>query len=267
MAGSVGALKAGIGRGGPVFTAWCGLPEPSIAAALARLPGYGCVVLDMQHGPIDLLTAIRTIPLVAAAGKPSLPRIPVGEFGTASRLLDAGAAGIIAPMINSVEEARAFAGAPKFPPVGGRSWGPNAAIGLSGLAPRAYFQQANALTLAFAMIETREALDRIDAILAVDGIDAIFIGPSDLSIGLSRGTLDPDGAEVNAAIDHALARARAAGRLAGIYAPNGRLAGDYARRGYDLVAIGSDTGFLLAGAAAMRDAADQEAPGRPSGAA
>lgn len=255
MAGAVGALKAGLGQGRPVFTAWCGLPDPSVAAALAREPGYGCVVLDMQHGAIDLLTAIRTIPLVAAAGRPCLPRIPVGEFGTASRLLDAGASGIIAPMINSVEDARAFAAAMKFPPVGGRSWGPNAALALTGLAPAAYFAEANGFTLAFAMIETREALDRIDAILAVDGIDAILIGPSDLSIGLSRGAaLAPDGAEVDAAIDHALARARAAGRLAAIYAPSGERAGDYARRGYDLVAIGSDTGFLKAGAAAMRAA-------------
>lgn len=255
MAGSVGALKAELGRGKPVFTSWCGLPDSSLAALLAQVPGYGCVVLDMQHGPIDLLTAIRTIPLVTLAGMPCLPRIPVGEFGTASRLLDAGASGIIAPMINSVEDARGFAAAMKYPPVGGRSFGPNAALALTGLAPGAYFAQANGFTLSFAMIETREALDRIDQILAVDGIDAIFIGPSDLSIGLSKGTLDADGTEVNAAIDHALARARAAGRLAGIYAPTGERAGDYARRGYDLIAIGSDAGFLTAGAAAMRAAA------------
>lgn len=252
---SVQALAASLKAGKPIFSAWCGLPEPGIAGLLAREP-FGCVVLDMQHGPIDFGAATRAIALVAAAGKPCVPRIPVGEFGTASRLLDGGASGIIAPMINSVEDARLFAGALKFPPVGGRSWGPHPALALTGLAPAAYFRDANGFTLSFAMIETREALDRIDDILAVDGIDAIFIGPSDLSIGLSNGTsLDPMGAQVNAAIDHALARARAAAKYAGIYAPTGERAGEFAKRGYDLVAVGSDHAFLRVGAGAMLKAA------------
>ena len=96
------------------------------------------------------------------------------------------------------------------------------------------------------------ALDRIDAILAVDGIDAVFIGPSDLSIGLSRGSaLDPDGAEVSAAINHALARAKAAGKFAGIYAPDGERGADYTKRGYHFVSIASDLGFMMAGAASV----------------
>jgi 4-hydroxy-2-oxoheptanedioate aldolase len=251
MTSAVHALARDLGQGKPVFTAWCGLPEPSIAGYLAREAGVDAVVLDMQHGAIDFLAVTRAIPLVAAAGKSAIPRIPLGEFGTASRLLDAGAAGIIAPMINTVEDATRFAAAVKFPPLGERSWGPHPAITLTGLSHAAYFGDANGFVRSFAMIETREALDQVDAILAVPGIDAIFIGPSDLSIGLSKGArLDPEGAEVNAAIDHALARARAASKLAGIYAPTGERAADFARRGYDLVAVGSDLGFLRAGAAA-----------------
>ena len=253
---SVQSLQASLRAGKPVFSAWCGLPEPGIPGLLAREPGFGCVVLDMQHGTIDFAAAARAIPLVALAGKPCVPRIPVGEWGTASRLLDAGASGIVAPMINTVADAQAFAGAVKFPPVGSRSWGPHPALALTGLAPAAYFSSANGFVFTFAMIETREALDAIDDILAVPGIDAIFIGPSDLSIGLSRGaSLDPMGAEVNAAIDHALARARAASRLAGIYAPTGERAAEFARRGYDLVAVGADHSFLRLGAATMLKAA------------
>ena len=241
---------------GTVFSAWCGLPEPGIAGLLAREPGYGAVALDMQHGSIDFLAATRAIPLVAAAGKPCIPRIPVGEFGTASRLLDAGAAGIIAPMINTVEDATAFASFVKFPPLGLRSWGPHPALTLTGLAGPAYFAGANDFVTSFAMIETREALDGIDAIMAVPGIDGILIGPSDLSIGLSKGaSLDPLGAEVTKAIAHALARAKAASRFAAIYAPSGERAAEFARMGYDLVAIGSDIAFLKAGAAAMVKAA------------
>ena len=251
MASAIEALAGGLAEGAPLFTAWCGLPDPLIAGDLARLPGIDAVVLDLQHGMIDLLAASRAIALVAAAGKPALPRIPVGEFGTASRLLDAGAAGVIAPMINTVADAERLAAFTKYPPLGQRSWGPMPAIALTGLAPNAYFGGANAFVRSFAMIETREALDRIDAILAVDGIDAIFIGPSDLSIGLSGGAaLDPDAREVNEAIDHALTRARAASKKAGIYAPTGEIAADYARRGFDLISIASDLGFLRSGAAA-----------------
>jgi 4-hydroxy-2-oxoheptanedioate aldolase len=251
MASAVEALASNLGQGKPLFTAWCGLPEPAIAGYLAREAGCDAVVLDMQHGVIDFLTVTRAIPLIAAAGKPAIPRIPVGDFATASRLLDAGAAGIIAPMINSVEDAARFAAFMKYPPMGERSWGPHPALALTGLSMPAYFSGANGIVRSFAMIETREALDRIDAILAVPGIDAIFIGPSDLSIGLSRGAaLDSTSADVNAAIDHALARARSASKLAGIYAPTGEVAADYARRGYDLVAVGSDLGFLRAGAQA-----------------
>jgi hypothetical protein len=114
-------------------------------------------------------------------------------------------------MINTVEDARRFVSFTKFPPQGDRSWGPHPALTLSGLTFPQYFHGANGFTLNFAMIETRQALDAVDDILAVDGIDALFIGPSDLSIGLSGGgSVAPEGAEVDRAIDHALTRARAA---------------------------------------------------------
>lgn len=259
MPSSVETLAADLRAGQPVLSAWCGLPEPSIAGYLAREAGFGAVVLDMQHGAIDFLNAARAIPLVAAAGKPCIPRIPVGEFATASRLLDAGASGIIAPMVNTVEDARRFASFIKYPPGGERSWGPTAAMALTGLGARAYFARANSFVTGFAMIETREALAAIDDILAVDGVDGIFIGPSDLSVGLSGGaTLDPDSPEVSAAIDHALARSRTAGKLAGIYAPTGETAADFVRRGFGFVAIGSDLAFLRLGASSMLAASATE---------
>jgi 4-hydroxy-2-oxoheptanedioate aldolase len=256
MTSSVESLVPRLKEGRPAFSAWCGLAEAAISGYLAREPGFDAVVLDMQHGVIDFLTATRAIPLIAAAGKPAIGRIPVGEFATASRLLDAGASGIIAPMINTVEDARRFVSFTKFPPQGDRSWGPHPALALSGLTFPQYFHGANGFVLNFAMIETRQALDRVDDILAVEGIDALFIGPSDLSIGLSGGaSVAPEGAEVDQAIDHALARARAAGKMAGIYAPSGERAADFARRGYEFIAVGSDLGFLRNGANAMLKAA------------
>jgi 4-hydroxy-2-oxoheptanedioate aldolase len=174
-------------RGGsPALAAWCGMSEPAIPALLAR-EAFDAVVLDLQHGAIDFAAALRAVPLVAAAGKPAMVRVPVGEFATASRFLDAGASGVIAPMINTIEDARRFASFMKFPPTGERSWGPHGALALSGLTPGDYFQTANGLSVSFAMVETREALAIIDDIMAVPGIDGIFIGPSDLSIALSQG--------------------------------------------------------------------------------
>ncbi|MCB8819744.1 HpcH/HpaI aldolase family protein [Microvirga rosea] len=245
---SLPSLPDRLRAGTPALAAWCGLPEPSIAGVLAR-EAFDAVVVDMQHGAIDFAATVKAIPLVAAAGKPAMARIAVGEFATASRLLDAGASGIIAPMINTVEDARRFAGVMKFPPVGERSWGPHGALSLTGLQPGEYFKAGNDLSVALAMIETREALGLIDEILAVPGIDGVFIGPSDLSIGLSQGQeLNPTSAAVETAIDHALGRARAAGKFAGIYAASGERASELVRKGFHLISIASDTALLRMGA-------------------
>jgi len=241
--------------GSPVLTAWCGMPDPSVAGLLAH-EDFDAVVLDLQHGSIDFAAALQAVPLVAAAGKPALVRVPVGDFASASRFLDAGVSGVIAPMINTIEDARRFAGFMKFPPVGERSWGAYGALSLTGLEPGAYLQQANGLTVSFAMVETREALAIVDDILAVPGIDGIFIGPADLSIALSGGqSVNPTGPEVEKALDHALARAKAAGKVAAIYAVSGARAAELAAKGFHMVSIGSDTSMLKAGAHAALAAA------------
>lgn len=248
---AVAALAERLGKGTPLVSAWCGMPHAPIAGLLAR-EAFDAVALDMQHGTIELADAVAAIPLVAAAGKPTIVRVPVGAFATASRLLDAGAAGIIAPMINSAADARALVAHTKFPPVGERSWGPVGAMALTGLDADRYFPRANALHVVLAMVETRAALDAIDEILAVEGLDGIFIGPADLSIALANGAgVDPGADAVLAALDHALARARAAGKLVGVYAHAPDRAKLFRDRGFDLVATLSDSGFLRAGAQAL----------------
>ena len=252
---SVASLAERLSQGGPAFSAWCGLPEPSIAGLLAR-EAFDAVTFDMQHGAIDYAAVVRAIPLVAAAGKPAMARIPIGEFATASRLLDAGASAIIAPMINTIEDARRLAAATKFPPAGERSWGPAGALALTGMAVPDYFSAANGFSLALAMVETREALAIVDDILGVPGIDGIFLGPSDLSIALSNGaSLDAASPEVDRALVHALGRAKAAGKLAGVYAHSGERAAEVARHGFHLVTIASDSTLLRVGAQATLKAA------------
>lgn len=251
----VTALREGLDAGKPLLSAWCGIPEPAIPALLAK-EGFDLVTLDMQHGAVDFAQTLRSLPLVAATGKPMLARIPVGDFATASRLLDAGVSGVIAPMINTLDDAQRFARAMKFPPKGERSWGPHAALALSGLAPEAYFAQANGFSIALAMVETRESLAIIDEILDTSGIDGVFIGPADLSIALSDGRgVDAQSPEVEAALDHALARAREAGKAAAVYAPTPERAGALMQRGFDIVALGSDVNLLRAGAQAWIGAA------------
>ncbi len=245
---SVTALRERLDAGKPLLSAWCGLPEPAIPALLAQ-EDFDLVTMDMQHGMVDFAQTLRALPLIAGAGKPMVARIPVGDFATASRLLDAGASGVIAPMINTLDDAQRFAKAMNFPPKGERSWGPHSGIGLTGLTPDAYFRQANDFSIALAMVETRESLAIIDEILATTGIDGVFIGPADLSIALSDGrSVDPESPEVEAALDHALSRTREAGKTIAVYAANAARAKNLMQRGFDFVALGSDANLLRAGA-------------------
>jgi len=156
-------------------------------------------------------------------------------------------------MINCLDDARAFAAAMKYPPVGGRSWGPFRAMALKGAASnQAYLESANAETLALAMVETRQAVDNLDQILAVDGIDGVLVGPSDFSIAWSGGqTIDPNLEEMRGAIADIAGKALEAGKIAAIFAVDGDMAKRYQAMGYRLIALSSDAGYLTVGAKAL----------------
>ncbi|HXW20298.1 MAG TPA: aldolase/citrate lyase family protein, partial [Roseiarcus sp.] len=190
---------------------------------------------------VDVKGALGGVAAVTGAGKPAIVRIPIGDYPTASRAIDVGASAVIAPMINNASQARAFAAFMKFPPIGERSWGPRAALPLTGYDMAAYLRHANDFTLAMAMVETREAMDALDAILTTPGIDGVFVGPSDLSIALSDGrTVDPQSAEVDAALSQIVARAKAHGKFAAAFCHSGERANQLARRGFALCSVGSD---------------------------
>lgn len=249
MTNLIATLAERIRAGACLHCAWIGSADPSHAETLVRA-GFDTALFDMQHGVVDIDVAIRGIALIALAGKPALVRIPVGEFQTASRILDAGAAAVVAPMINSVADAQAFADFMKFPPLGKRSWGPHRAFPLTGLQPQDYLHTANHFQLAIAMIETKEALAALDDILAVSGIDGVFVGPADLSITLSGGTLNPESAEVNAALAKVAARAKAHGKFASAFGLNGHHAKMLRELGYSLTSISTESALLRLGAQA-----------------
>ena len=253
-ASSVASLAQRLGKGTPLITAWTGIPDPLLVGILAR-EAFDAVVLDMQHGAQDISTIIPSIAQVALAGKPAIVRIPVGQFETASRALDLGASGIIAPMINSAEDARQLAAFTKFPPVGERSWGPAVTLNMTQQQPSDYLKEANTMHVTIAMVETRESLAALDDILSVDGIDGVLVGPSDLSIALSNGGhVDQTHADVFAALDHVLKRCRHHKKAATVFTPNGQVAHRLAKDGFDLLSIGTDIMQLRAGAKAAIEA-------------
>lgn len=237
-------LAGRLAANGEALCAWVTVNEPAVADWLAR-EEFDAVALDMQHGAIDFDGAMRSILSVALAGKPTIVRVPVGEFALASQLLDAGACAILAPMINSGDDAQRLVDFVKYPPLGQRSWGPRTALPLSGLDATAYLNAANAMTQAIAMIETRAALDALDDILAVDGVDGVFVGPSDLSIALSGGaTLEPRGAALMTEARRIAERAKAHGKFAAMFCFDGADARAMLALGYRLCTIASDHALI-----------------------
>jgi 4-hydroxy-2-oxoheptanedioate aldolase len=245
------SLAAGLRAGETVYSGWCNLPYPIVAELIGR-EGFSAVTLDGQHGLWDIAALVAGIAAVRQGGASPVVRVGVGDFASVSRVLDFGAEAVIAPMINHADDARAFAAAAKFPPVGERSWGPHRATSLAGIPDQKdYLATANIFTVAFAMIETRAALENVGAIAATEGIDALFLGPADLSIALSDGrALDPTSKEVDAGLDRILEAAGKAGKIVGAYCHTPERAVALARRGVKFLAVQSDIAFLRTGAGA-----------------
>jgi 4-hydroxy-2-oxoheptanedioate aldolase len=237
--------------GETIFSGWCGLPYPLVAEALAR-DGFPAVTIESQHGLWDVAGILHGIAAVRQGGAAPIVRVPLGDFALVSRALDFGAEGIIAPMINTPADARAFAAAAKFPPVGERSWGPHRAMSLGGVAEmNTYLREANDHVITLAMIETRTALQNFDAIIGTPGIDGFFLGPSDLSIALSDGkNVDPMSKDVDAELDRMIAGAQKAKKIPGAYCHSAERAAALSKRGFTFLAVMSDLAMLRAGAAA-----------------
>lgn len=244
------SLARRLRQGDTIYSAWCGLPSPHVTELIAR-EGFDTVTIDQQHGLWDMATTGQAISGLHLAGAAPIVRIPLGDNAVASRVLDFGAEGVIAPMINSAADARALVAATKYPPLGERSVGAHRAAALAGFPDqRAYLPVANTITIVFAMIETRMALDNLDAIAATPGIDAIFVGPGDLSMALTDGKeLDPHSAQVEAALDKVLAATKTAGKIPALYCATAERALATAKRGFRFLTIGSDINFLRAGTA------------------
>ena len=241
-------IRDKLAAGTPLFNAWMTLGTP-FAVELAAEAGCDLVTIDQQHGIGGNTELLASLMAARAAGVPALVRVAVNDTGLIGRALDAGAQGVICPMINTPEETVRLVEAVKFPPLGARSTGPYRAR----LMLPDYFRQANAWTIACGQIETRKALDNIDKILGTPGLDMICAGPNDLAITLSNGQhADIRAPEVLEALDLMLAKAREKGVMASIFANDAEYAKALLQKGWQVVAIASDARWVSAAAREAR---------------
>jgi 4-hydroxy-2-oxoheptanedioate aldolase len=231
-----------------VVNGWLAIPHAFAAETMAH-QGWDSLTIDLQHGVIDyaqmlgMLQAISTTPTVPVV------RVPWLEPGIIMKSLDAGAYGVICPMINTREECQRLLSYTRYAPKGTRSFGPIRALLYGGAD---YPAHANDTIVTFAMIETAQALDNLDAILSVEGLDAIYIGPSDLSLALGcRPVFDDVDPKAQQAIDHILERAKAHGVKAGIHNGLPRVAKERIAKGFRFVTVSSDARLLASGSQAL----------------
>ncbi|PYI04004.1 Phosphoenolpyruvate/pyruvate domain-containing protein [Aspergillus sclerotiicarbonarius CBS 121057] len=253
---------------------WQLLPGSNLARILARA-GYDWVLVDCEHGNIDDAAMHESVAAIAAYGVSPIVRVPDFQSWMIKRAskhlrvsicepkhpvlrltfmarvgtLDAGAHGVLAPLVRTVADVRDFVDAARFPPQGRRGFGSPFPMDrfAVGLTASQYLEQANATLLLAVQIETQEALEAADAIAAVDGLDLLFVGPFDLgnSIGhpVKNGIID---AALEEAIATVLRAAHAAGKKAGVYCGDGAQAKHYVDMGFDLVNVLTDVGALSA---------------------
>jgi 4-hydroxy-2-oxoheptanedioate aldolase len=221
--------------GDATFGAWCTIPSPWTAEVAAR-SGHDFVVVDTQHGLIGYDMMLPMLQAITAGGSPSLVRVPWNEPSAIMKALDAGAGGVIVPMVNSVKEAEAVVGACRYPPQGYRSMGPVRAR----VVDEDWRQP-----LCVVMVETVQAVSLVDEILSVPGIDAVFVGPNDLAVSAgvesSYEGRDPGHRRM---IEKVARSAKEHGVISGIMCGTAEVAKQWRDAGYQMLALDSDTRLL-----------------------
>ncbi len=232
-------------QGGAVVNGWLAIPSTFSAETMAH-QGWDSLCVDLQHGVVDYQMAVNMLTAISNSDTVPIVRVPWLEEGILGKVLDAGAYGVICPMVNTVADAERLVKATHYAPVGSRSVGPIRALLYGG---QDYLSYANDTIAVFAQIETKESLDNLEAILQVPGLDAVYIGPADLSLSLGCqpkfDDVDPPVAE---AIEYVVAKSREHGVVAAIHNGTAEYAVKRIEMGFQLVTIASDARLLAAGA-------------------
>ncbi len=243
-------LKEIWAEGRPTINGWLSIGNAFTAEIMAA-QGYDSITVDVQHGALDYAAVLPMFQAMRASGVVPMARVPWLEPGIIMKVLDAGAYGVICPMVNTPEQAAAFVSYMRYPPAGQRSFGPTRANFSAGAN---YAAEANGEILAFAMIETAQAMENLEAIAATPGLDGLYVGPADLTFSLAQGRLAPafdrEEPEMIAALQKIVAACRAAGIRAALHCGTP----DYAARaidwGFDMTTVSGDSRLLAAVAAA-----------------
>jgi len=243
-------LKQIWAEGRPTINGWLSIGNPFTAEIMAA-QGYDSVSIDVQHGALDYSMVLPMLQAMRASGVVPMVRVPWLEPGIIMKALDAGAYGVICPMINTPEQAADFVSYLRYPPIGRRSFGPTRANYSAGAN---YAAEANGEILAFAMVETAEAMKNLEASAATPGLDGIYVGPADLTFSLHQGRLAPafdrEEPEMIEVLQQIVAACKKAGKRAALHCGSA----DYAARavawGFDMATVSGDARLLAAAAQA-----------------
>ncbi|MEJ8664154.1 HpcH/HpaI aldolase family protein [Pseudomonas sp. LP23] len=237
-------IKALWRDGQPVVNGFLSIPCAFVSELMAE-QGYDALTIDLQHGVVDYQTAVGMLQALRASGVTPMVRVPWLEPASIMKALDAGAYGVVCPMINTAEQAARLVSYMRYPPAGVRSFGPTRASISAGAD---YGREANDNMLCFAMIETREALDNLAEIAATPGLDGLYIGPADLTIGLTgmryATGFDREEPEILEAIQHILSTAHTHGIKAALHCGSPAYALRALQWGFDMVTLANDVRML-----------------------
>ena len=241
-------LKEAWSEGRTVFGLWSAIPS-SFGVELVAGAGFDYVCVDQQHGVVDYASMVTMLQAIGAAGAAPITRVLSNDPYRIMKVLDAGALGVIVPLVNDAAEAERAVAACRYPPRGIRSYGPIRASHVIGSRDP---EDLAGEVLCIVMVETREGLERAEEIAATPGLDGIYLGPADLALSLglppTTNVTKPEHAEAVSKIKEACRRH---GIAAGIQAASGERAKKHAEAGFDMVTVATDAGLL-------KDAAGRE---------
>lgn len=229
--------------------AWVSMGSGYLAEVMGHC-GFDAVTVDLQHAPLGFDQAVHLLQAISCTPAVPLARCAGTTLAEINKLLDAGAYGIICPLVDNVDQAAHFARTCRYPPLGARSYGPARGLLYGGSD---YLEHANSEIMSLAMIETTNALDDIARIIDVDELDGVYVGPSDLGIAMGLGPNAWDDPRMAEAIAHILEVVHARGKYAGIFCGPAEMAEHCTRLGYDLITPGNDVQLLRSGATARID--------------
>jgi len=255
-------VKQKLRRGEPSFGTWLSLGDLYATRLLARA-GFDWLTLDIEHSAIDWSQAAMTFACIADAGCVPLARVPQGSHDYIKRVLDAGAWGIVVPMVDTLEQARTAVRAAKYPPVGNRSLGGGMHSMNFGTDAGEYFRRANDEILVVLQTESPTGVKNAEDIYSVEGVDAIFVGPVDLRANMRA----PDGSEASdeefeELLDRVVAAGRKTGTPTGMHTMDPDSAQQRAEQGMQFIAIGSELKFMMHRAHEILRAVAPEAAGK-----